>query len=309
MPESLIVTAPATSANLGPGFDVLGAALDLSNTIVITRRPGPLVMRVTGEGAGQLPEDATNHVCVALSQGLETLDGLEIECRNRIPQGRGLGSSASAVCAGLIAANAIGRLRWSPTEILAKATALEGHADNAAACLAGGIVAVGAHHATIQLEIPRALTFLAVIPVDTVSTTESREALPGVVPIGDAAATLANGIRLVLALARGDLDDLPDILEDRLHEPYRGALVPGLDILRGLVGQAGCLGATISGSGPTVLLWCRENDAQELETAARAALAAGGCHSRILPVRIAQTGVRARWGAPGEAPRLERSIG
>lgn len=309
MPESLIVTAPATSANLGPGFDVLGAALELSNTFVITRRPGPLAVHVTGEGEGQLPEDETNHVCVALRQGLASLDGLEIECRNHIPQGRGLGSSASAICAGLVAANALGGLRWSPAEILAKAAALEGHADNAAACLTGGIVAVGAHHQTIRLDVPRALGFLAVIPSATVSTQESREALPVAVPIADAATTLANGIRLVLALTQGALDDLPSILDDRLHEPYRGALVPGLDLLRGLVGTNGCLGVTISGSGPTTLLWCRDGDFEALETVARDVLRAGGCDSKVVPARVAQTGVRARWATPGDAPRLERSIG
>ena len=140
--ESLTVSAPATSANLGPGFDCLAVALDLGNAVVITRRPGPLAVRVTGEGAGELAEDDSNLVCRALATGLPSLDGLAVECRNRIPLGRGLGSSSAAVCAGLVAANALGGLRWTPDELLARATALEGHADNAAACIAGGMVAV-----------------------------------------------------------------------------------------------------------------------------------------------------------------------
>ena len=309
MAESLIVSAPATSANLGPGFDVLAAALDLTNAVVITRRPGPLVVRVTGEGAGDLPEDASNLVCRALRAGLESLDGLEIECRNRIPLGRGLGSSAASVCAGLVAANALGGLRWSPSELLERAADAEGHADNAAACLTGGIIAVGAGHSTIRLEVPRSLAFLAAIPAATVSTADARLALPLEIPSRDAAATLANGIRLVLALTQGQLGDLPAVLEDWLHEPYRGQMVPGLSALRGLVGTNGCLGVTISGSGPTTLLWCREEDFGRLETAATRVLADAGCATRLQPARIAQTGVRARWTTPGDAPRLERSIG
>ncbi len=309
MTESLVVTAPATSANLGPGFDVLAAALDFTNAVIITRRPGPLEVRVTGEGAGDVPADASNLICTALAEGLDSLDGLEIECRNRIPLGRGLGSSAAAVCAGLVAANALGSLRWSPTDILARATRLEGHADNAAACLNGGLVAVGAGNQTIQLEVPRSLAFLAAIPLEKVSTSHARAALPGGIPIRDAALTLANGIRLVLALTQGDLDDLPAVLEDRLHEPYRGAAVPALDAIRGLVGTHGCLGVTISGSGPTTLLWCRDVDLDGLEAAATEVLVRADAATHLVPMRIAQTGVRARWTAPGDAPRLERSIG
>ncbi len=309
MAESLVVTAPATSANLGPGFDVLAAALDFTNAVIITRRPGPLDIRVTGEGAGEVPEDETNLICRALAEGLDSLDGLEIECRNRIPLGRGLGSSAAAVCAGLIAANALGSLRWTPADILARAIRLEGHADNSAACLNGGIVAVGAGHQTIRLEVPRSLAFLAAIPLEKVSTSHARAALPGGIPIRDAALTLANGICLVLALTQGNLDDLPAVLEDWLHEPYRGAAVPALDAIRGLVGTHGCLGVTISGSGPTTLLWCRDSDLAALEVAATEVLVRANAATHLVPMRIAQTGVRARWTALGDAPRLERSIG
>ena len=213
------------------------------------------------------------------------------------------------MCAGLIAANAIGTLRWSPSEILERATKLEGHADNAAACLTGGIVAVGADHSTIRLEVPRALAFLAAIPLEQVSTHSARAALPGAIPIRDAAMTLANGIRLVLALTQGHLEDLPAVLEDRLHEPYRGTMVAGLDEMRALVGSHGCLGVTISGSGPTVLLWCREGSFDDLEAAVTAVLVDAGAAAHLVPMRIAQTGVRARWASPGDVPRLERSIG
>ena len=304
MAEVLTVHAPATSANLGPGFDVLALALDVENEVVVTRRPGPLAVRVTGEGAGEVGDDESNLVCRALSQGLPSLDGLEIECRNHIPLGRGMGSSAAAVCAGLVAANALGGLRWSPHELLARAGELEGHADNAAACLEGGIVAVAPGPRAVRIDAPSELCFVTVVPPVRVSTDEARRALPAQVPVSDAAVTLAHAVGLVLALGEGRLDDLPALLVDRLHEPYRASLVPGLDALRALVDGEGCLGATISGSGPTVLLWARLSAAGEV--AARARIAAPEAEVRV--ARLSPSGVRARWTS-ATAGRLERSIG
>ncbi|HEX2504218.1 MAG TPA: homoserine kinase [Miltoncostaeaceae bacterium] len=306
--EALTVSAPATSANLGPGFDCLAAALDLGNAVVITRRAGPLEVRVTGEGAGELAEDGTNLVCRALASGLGPLDGLGVKCRNRIPLGRGLGSSSAAVCAGLVAANALGGLRWTPDELLARATELEGHADNAAACIAGGIVAVRPGPAWAPVPVPEELAFVAVIPEARTSTDAARRALPPEVPLADAAATLAHAVGLVLALAEGRLDDLPQLLEDRLHEPHRAAAVPSIAALRGLVGRAGCLGATISGSGPTVLLWCRRDDADALAAEAERALTAAGLPGRARPSRVSAAGVRARWTG-GADLSLARAVG
>jgi homoserine kinase len=308
-PEALTVRAPATSANLGPGFDCLAVALDLGNAVVVTRRPGPLRVRVTGEGAGELAEDAGNLVCRALASGLGSLDGLAVECRNRIPLGRGLGSSSAAVCAGLVAANALGALRWTPDELLARAAELEGHADNAAACIAGGMVAV--RHgppAWRPVPVPEELGFVAVVPAARTSTDAARRALPAAVLLDDAATTLANAISLTLALGEGRLDDLPGLLEDRLHEPHRAAAVPGIDALRGLVGRAGCLGATISGSGPSVLLWCRRDDADAVAAEAERALGAAGVAARARPSRVSAAGVRARWTG-GADLHLARAVG
>lgn len=305
-----MVSAPATSANLGPGFDALAVALDLSNAVVVTRRPGPLEVHVTGEGAGEVPEDETNLVCRAMRMGLDSLDGLAIECRNRIPLGRGLGSSAAAVCAGLVAANALGGLRWSPADILARATEVEGHADNAAACLEGGMVVVRPGPGALRLRVHEDLCFVASIPADTVSTTKAREALPDTVPLEDAAATVASAVGLALTVTQGRLDEIGPFLADRLHEPYRASLVPGLGVLRGLADGRRCFGATISGSGPTTLVWCTVADADDVAEDARAALAAAGVDARVRVSRIAATGVRARWtGAGTEDTRLERSIG
>lgn len=306
--ENLTVSAPATSANLGPGFDCLALALDLGNAVVISRRPGPLEVTVTGEGAGEVPEDATNLVCRALATGLGSLDGLAIECKNRIPLGRGLGSSAAAVCSGLIAANALGGLRWTPDDLLARATEIEGHSDNAAACLNGGLVAVVPGPSAQQVPLPEGLGFLAIVPEARTSTDEARGALPPAVPLADAAATLSHAVGLTLALCEGRLDDLPPLLEDRLHEPYRGPLVPGIDAIRGLVDGDGCLGATISGSGPSMLLWVREERADDVAAAAEAALAAAAVTARVRPSKCAPVGCRARWTG-GSDLRLARAVG
>jgi homoserine kinase len=307
--EALTVSAPATSANLGPGFDCLGVALDLGNAVVIRRRPGPLAVRVTGEGAGELAEDASNLVCRALASGLDSLDGLEIECRNRIPLGRGLGSSAATVCAGLVAANALGGLRWSPDDLLRRATELEGHADNAAACLNGGLVAVADGPIARQVTVPDELGFVMVIPEERISTDAARQAMPAEVSLGTAASTLGHAVGLVMALTEGDLDALADHLgADALHEPYRAPLIPSFEALRALVDRRECLGATISGSGPSVLLWCREEAVDAVAARARAALEAAGHDARVRPSKLSRAGVRARWTG-GNDLRLARAVG
>jgi homoserine kinase len=306
--EALTVSAPATSANLGPGFDCLAVALDLGNAVVITRRPGPLEVRIMGEGAGEVPADASNLVCRALASGLGSLDGLEIECRNRIPLGRGLGSSAAAVCSGLVAANALGGLRWTPEDLLTRASAIEGHADNAAACLLGGLVAVGPGPTGRLIPVPDELAFVAVIPEARTSTDVARRALPADVPLGDAAFTIANAVGLVLALSEGRLDDVGGLLEDRIHEPHRAPLIAGVEVVRSLVDGHDCMGATISGSGPAMLLWCRQEASDRVAKAAEAALSVAGVTARVRPTRRSAAGVRARWTG-GADLRLARAVG
>ena len=276
--------------------------------MIITQRPGPLEVHVTGEGAGELPETADNLVCRAMSQGLESLDGFVVECENHIPLGRGLGSSAAAVCAGLVAANALGGHRWPPDELLRRASAIEGHADNAGACILGGIVAVGPGARAVQIALPDDLLFVAVVPRERVSTARARGALPAAVPLADATETLARAIGLVLALERGELDELPALLGDRLHEPYRAPLVPGIDALRSLCGDGGCLGVTISGSGPSVLLWSRRADAAGLAARAAEVLAEAAVAADVSVLRVALGGVRARW-LDGPETRLAKAVG
>ena len=306
--EVLTITAPATSANLGPGFDVLALAIDLSNEVFIARREGPLVVHVEGEGADEVPADADNLFCRALASGIGSLDGLEITCRNRIPFGRGLGSSAAAVCAGLVAANALGHLRWSPSDILARAIEFEGHGDNAAACLDGGITALVPGPRSLRVQPPDGLALVVVIPEVKVFTDEARDAMPQQASIADAANGISATAGLLLTLERGYLDELPEFLmQDRLHEPYRGPLCPGLDALKVLKAD-GLLGVTVSGSGPSMLLWVEALKAGDVAAAAREALATSGVTAEVRVERVAPTGIRARWEGL-EATRLSRTPG
>ena len=293
-PTALTITAPATSANLGPGFDVLALALDLANEVIVRRRPGPLEVHVEGEGAGEVPEDEGNLLCRAMLMGLPDLDGLEITCRNRIPLGRGLGSSAAATCAGLAAANALGDLRWAPSDILARAIELEGHGDNAAACLDGGITALVPGPRALRVEPPDGLALVVVIPSSRVSTDEARGSMPAEVPVSTAAHSISATAGLLLTLERGWVDEIPEFLEDRLHEPYRGPLCPGLDALKAIEAP-GLLGVTVSGSGPSTVAWVMADAASDVADLARAALIDAEVTADVRVERIAPTGLRARW--------------
>lgn len=293
-PTALTITAPATSANLGPGFDVLALALDLANEVIIRRRPGPLEVHVEGEGAGEVPEDEGNLLCRAMLMGLANLDGLEITCRNRIPFGRGLGSSAAATCAGLAAANALGDLRWAPSDILARAIELEGHGDNAAACLDGGITALVPGPRALRVEPPDGLALVVIIPSSRVSTDEARGSMPAEVPVSTAAHSISATAGLLLTLERGWVDEIPEFLEDRLHEPYRGPLCPGLDALKAIEAP-GLLGVTVSGSGPSTVAWVMADAASDVADLVRAALIDAEVTADVRVERIAPTGLRARW--------------
>jgi homoserine kinase len=192
--------------------------------------------------------------------------------------------------------------------MLRRASEIEGHADNAGACIFGGIVAVGPDARAVQIAVPEDLLFVTVVPKERVSTAKARGALPANVPHADASETLAHAIGLVLALERGELDDLPLLLRDRLHEPYRAPLVPGIERLRALCGDCGCLGVTISGSGPTMLLWSRRADAAGVAERASAALLEEGVAADVSVLRVAPGGIRARW-VEGPDTRLAKAVG
>jgi len=256
--RTVTVRVPATSANLGPGFDAFGLALGLYDEVDARVTGAGLEIEVTGEGAGQLPLDETHLVVRAARAAFERLGrqptGLALRCRNAIPQGRGLGSSAAAIVAGVTVARALdGNDTMDGEAALALCAELEGHPDNVAACLLGGLTLAwtdnkGVHAVALPVaDLPCAVA----IPPYEVSTAEVRRLLPAAVPHAVAAANAGRAALLVEALGRR-----PDLLlaatTDLLHQPYRAPAMPASAELMTVLRGRG-IAAVISGAGPTVL--------------------------------------------------------
>jgi len=240
------VRVPASSANLGPGFDCMAAALALHLELEVEE---------TGEFEVEceLPvAKGRENLCVQAFERLHPADGFAFRIRSQIPLAGGLGSSAAAIVAGLMAADHLFEL---DADLLSLACGLEGHPDNVAAALLGGFVICADANAT-RFDPPTGLEALAVVPEQAVRTRAAREALPSQVPLSDAVFNVAHGALLTLGLARGDWDLLARGLHDRLHEQHRAVLFPRSLELASRAPALGALGATISGAGPTVLVWC-----------------------------------------------------
>jgi homoserine kinase len=285
LPDGLTVTVPASSANLGPGFDCLAVALELRNEIVVRRRAGEGTrVSAAGEGAESVPADAENlFVRAFVSTGADAR-GLDIDMRNRIPFARGLGSSAATIAAGVAAG-----LAWqgSGADPLPAAAALEGHPDNVAAALLGGVtLAWTASDGARALRLHFCpVEFVAVVAPGELATERARAALPAQVGHADAVHTAARAALLVAALEQGRTDVLPEALDDRLHEPYRAALVPLLATVRQRLGGLPAFGATLSGAGPSVLVWCEQGGADAV------ARGLDGLGAQALPLAVADRGV------------------
>lgn len=255
------VRVPATSANLGPGFDAFGLALGWYDDVVARVADSGLTVDVAGEGADEVRRDARNLVVRAMYAAFDRLGGrprgLEVVCANRIPHGRGLGSSAAAIVAGVFAARGLvagGGEHLDQSDLLALATEIEGHPDNVAACLYGGFTVawtgVGGPEA-VRLDPAGSVVPVAFVPETTASTAKVRRMLPGEVPHIDAAANAGRAGLLVAAMTMR-----PDLLyaatEDRLHQPYRAPAMPRTAKLVDSLRAAG-VPAVVSGAGPTVL--------------------------------------------------------
>jgi homoserine kinase len=249
-----LVRVPASSANLGPGFDVLAAALSLHLELEVSET-GTFEVEAAGLS---VPRDRSN-LCVRAFELLHPADGLRFEIRNEIPLAAGLGSSAAAIVAGLAAADHLYELGRSQEDLLRLAADLEGHPDNVAAALYGGFVIYGGdgdEPAVTRLDPPQGVEALAVIPEgEEVATAAARDALPEAVPLADAAANVSAAARLVLGLERSDLTLIATGLADRLHQPHRARLYPRSMELVAAATELGAIGASISGAGPTVLVW------------------------------------------------------
>jgi homoserine kinase len=243
------VRVPGSSANLGPGFDAMAAAVSAHLELEV-EEAGEFSV---DPGDERLPTDDTN-LCVRGFADLHDVDRHAFRVRSEIPLAAGLGSSAAAIVAGLMAADHMYELALGRDEIFERAARIEGHPDNVAASVHGGFV-ICAGGSVTGLEPPSGLEAVAVIPDEPVSTAEARAALPAEVPLSDVTFNVGHAALLALGLARADLALIARGLQDRLHQPAREHLYPrSMDLVR-RAGDLGALGATISGAGPTVLFW------------------------------------------------------
>ena len=282
MPATRVnVDVPGSSANLGPGYDCLAIALPLRLRVAVERRPGPLAVEVTGEGAGELPADATNLVAATLLAELdERGDDLQIAIDNRIPLGAGCGSSAAAIVAALAAADALLGREISPASLILRASTVEGHPDNVAASVLGGVtIAAGDPPTARRIEPPADLALVVAVADERVLTRDARAALAGDVPRGDAVWNIQHAALLVHALHTGALDDLSVALTDRLHQDARAALMPTFQELRSRTAELGALGVTLSGAGPSVLVWCAADRADRIAAEVRAIVPSADVHA------------------------------
>jgi homoserine kinase len=241
------IEVPASSANLGAGYDVLAAALGLHLTVEVEETGR---FRLVTDM--HLRRDRENLIVRAFERVLRA-DRYEFRVSSTIPLSGGMGSSAAGVVAGLLAADHL----VGDVDALTLATEIEGHPDNVAASLLGGfVICEGAD--VRRLEMPASLAAVLVIPHKAVRTSLAREAVPTSVPIADAVHNIARAARLVAGMATSDLDLVAAGLGDRLHQPYRAHLYPRSAEIVEQAAEHGALGATISGAGPTVLVWCRK---------------------------------------------------
>ncbi len=258
--RSVTIRVPATTANLGPGFDCLGLALDLWNEVTFSLEGQTLNIQIQGEGEKDLPTDHTNLIVKAFLLVLNKYSitppfGLAIRCRNCIPVSSGLGSSSSAVIAGLLAAKKLYSLDIQDHRLLDIGLELEGHADNMAACLLGGLVIVvqdGNRLITRKLNIKPLQTTIA-LPQIHLSTQRAREVLPENLPLHEVVFNIGRTALLITSLVSGDYSTLSTAMQDRVHQPYRLGLIPSAENAIQAALNAGALGAALSGAGPSVI--------------------------------------------------------
>jgi homoserine kinase len=280
------VVAPASTANLGPGFDAAAAALELWNEVVV--EGGSSGVEIEGEGAEELPRDAT-HLTLRAFALFAPVDDYRFSFVNRIPLERGLGSSAAAIAMGLVAGAAVTGKTAAPEELLTLGVPIEGHADNLAAALYGGVCIAmkrqGSIHAhRIAGDMPVAA--ILAVPSSRTSTAASRNGLPEKVTHADAAHNAASAAMLGAAIVSGDVELLRDAFDDRLHEQYRIGNAPLLQSLRAHAPD-GTVGVTLSGSGPSVVVWAENARAADVALELKDSLPDD---TMVLPLRVAQEG-------------------
>ncbi|WP_405384170.1 homoserine kinase [Phascolarctobacterium sp.] len=301
--NKVTVRVPATSANCGPGFDTLGLAVDLYNeaTYEITDTKG-FQLEVTGEGAEYLKPFGRNLAFASfLRVWNKVMDGkrigLKVKMINRIPMSRGLGSSSSAIVAGLYAANCLCDNYYTRDELLNIATEIEGHPDNVAPAIYGGFTISYMENSeahSLKLIPAKPLQFIAVVPDSKLPTVLARQAIPKTIPHGDAVYNASRASLLVGALASGNYEYLSMALDDKLHQPYRAHLIPGLYDVFAAAKAAGAYNAIISGAGSTVMAYAApEADGEAIAKAMVATFAQQGEHACYHILHLDTQGVQA----------------
>ncbi len=308
--QAVLVRVSATSANLGPGFDTLGLALGLYDEVEVAVTPSGVDVEVSGEGAADVADAGEKHLIVrALRVAFDELDvpqpgGFSLRCVNRIPHGRGLGSSAAAIVAGVIAARALAGASVAPEDVLPLANVLEGHPDNVAPCLFGGLtiawVATGAaglpEARAIRLDPRPEVRPVAFIAPAPVSTKVARGLLPATVPHADAARNAGRAALLIAALTTRP-DALLDGTEDKLHQDYRAAAMPHThDLVTRL--RAARVPAVVSGAGPSVLAFLTESPSQDDAKRLDSIAAETGIDWHISPLAVERQGASVTPGVP-----------
>jgi homoserine kinase len=304
--SSVAVEVPASSANLGAGYDCLGVAIAITNRIEVEVRVsslGAIELTVDGEGRNELTEDRENRFVRGLEAALRMAFGelpgeigWRIGMRNQIPLSRGLGSSAAATVGGVLAGNVLAGERLSMADMLRLASEIEEHPDNAAAVLLGGFVVStptpdGVE--AIRFDVPRDLRAVLYIPDLRLSTRAMRAVLPTTVPLADAVANLGAVAVGVAGLATGRFELLGRLTLDRLHEPYRAIAYPQLPVMVAAARQAGALGACLSGAGSTIIAFTDSSSgAAALEQALTAAATEANLPGRVRTVELRNTGAQ-----------------
>ena len=261
------VRAPATTANLGPGYDCLGMALDIWNRLTVSTLPAgstPTV-QVNGEGEGELAGDTDNLTYRAMAFLYDEADTpippLELVCQNGIPLSRGMGSSAAAIAGGLVAANALLDEPFSANDLLEMAATIEGHPDNVAAAVHGGlrlVVLEDNQIYTAPIRIPAELQAVLFIPENRIATVDARRVLPAEISVADAVYNMSRAALLVAAMEGNRPEYLKIATQDRLHQPYRETIFPPMKVIFAAARDAGALGVFLSGSGSAIMALTQE---------------------------------------------------
>jgi homoserine kinase len=297
--KTIKVKIPATTANCGPGFDSIGIACTYYNELEVTELDtDEIQLEVSGEGEGIIPATRDNIVCQAIDKVFErvghTCKGLRLKMENNIPLARGMGSSAAAIVGGLFAANELSGSKLTRHDLFELATEMEGHPDNVAPAIFGGItvsIMEGNKPSYLRFMPPKPLYMIVAIPEFHLATKTARSVLPIQVPREDAIFNLSRTALLVTALSQGKYEYLSQALEDKLHQPYRMPLIKGMEDVVPLAKEAGAYGCVISGAGPSLIAFAEKNP-DDIGQAMVKGFNQNDVEARYVVLQVAEKGAR-----------------